>query len=185
MKKLPRGVFNLFDLFEDESDRAAVVLAGAYVDTLLEELLRSWLDPDSHHHLKPPNGFLSSFGSRVNVAHAIGAVPKPVRDRLKAVAGIRNHFAHNVMHAEWTHPDVQKQLGKLAAPQAAFSTDRGRFLSNVTTLSLVLRNSRLRAPERRKLDTFIWKIHDGALKRASANLKRLRRPKRRRRGKLA
>jgi hypothetical protein len=41
---------------------------------------------------------LSSFSSRVDIAFALGFVPKILRDELSRIRKIRNHFAH--------HPDV-------------------------------------------------------------------------------
>lgn len=60
--------------FQNESDRAAVVLGVAVLDALLEELLRAFLVEDSTEvdHLLGVDRPLGSFGARGRAAYCLG-----------------------------------------------------------------------------------------------------------------
>lgn len=140
MRDLPvPGDFQAFlDLFKGESDRAVVVLGGAYLDARLEETLRTWLadDVDLDQHFRAPSGVLSSYGAKYNVAHALGALPDDLRETIKHVGAIRNHFAHHVLDAKWDHPLVQKHMDALRrAWMRPPNFDRDIYLFTILGLS--------------------------------------------------
>jgi len=141
-----RDDFNEFlNLFRGESDRAAVVLGGAYLDACLEDTLRTWLadDVDVDEHFEPPNGVLSSYGAKYQLAHALGSLEDPLRADFKHIGAIRNHFAHHVLDATWANPKVQKHLRALRASTPSDwypGSDRDFFLIMVSVLSGLLRS---------------------------------------------
>src|SRR5713101_6980605 len=82
--------------FQQETDRAAAVLAMAYLDGKLEELLRSKFV--SKHKiiddLFDGQGGLSSSSAKVSIAYAVGLISLSAAQDLHLIRQIRNDFAH-------------------------------------------------------------------------------------------
>ena len=67
----------MVNLFENESDRGAAVLAGSYVENHLGLYLRSkMIAPSIADRLFSSDGPLSSFSQRIDLAHAFGFLSK-------------------------------------------------------------------------------------------------------------
>jgi DNA-binding MltR family transcriptional regulator len=82
--------------FQGETDRAAAVLAVAYLDSRLEALLRAkfLVVPKFVEELLTGQGGLSSFSARISVAYAVGLISLSAAADLHLVRQIRNDFAH-------------------------------------------------------------------------------------------
>jgi DNA-binding MltR family transcriptional regulator len=87
----------LFNL-EYQNDRASVIVAGAFLDTLLEHMLVNFLVDDEKEvkRLLDPDQPLGSYGNRVRAVYCLGLINKVVRDDLRLVGQIRNRFAHDL-----------------------------------------------------------------------------------------
>ena len=86
------------DEFQRESDRAAAVLAAAFLDELLERLLRrSFTNEDKAVEVlfRWP-GPLSSFAGKISVAYAVGLISTQERHDLDLMRDIRNDFGHEL-----------------------------------------------------------------------------------------
>ena len=95
---LTQGILASFDSeFQSASDRSFAVLAAAYMDSILEQLLRKAFVSDSQatELLLGTTGPIGSNGARYNLAYSLGLIAGPERDDLKTIARIRNHFAHS------------------------------------------------------------------------------------------
>ena len=66
------GVVNL--LLQNESDRTAAILASAYLDAGLGDLLRAFLVKGKSSESLVDNGALSNFSPRIDAAHALGLI---------------------------------------------------------------------------------------------------------------
>jgi hypothetical protein len=95
----PDAARPFFDALKGESDRAAAVLAAAFLESALEELLRKAIVPNASKDLFRSFGPLSSFGGKIDVSHALGLINDEERDDLRIVKSIRNDFAHDADHA--------------------------------------------------------------------------------------
>jgi len=82
--------------FQQETDRAAAVLAMAYIDSKLEELLRSKFVSKHKiiNNLFDGQGGLSSFSAKVSIAYAVGLISLLAAQDLHVIRQIRNDFAH-------------------------------------------------------------------------------------------
>jgi hypothetical protein len=82
--------------FAKESDRAAVILAAAKLDFTLLQLLQRLLlpSPTGSDELLDGDGPLSTFSSRINLAHRLGLISAQFSRSLHLVRRIRNSFAH-------------------------------------------------------------------------------------------
>jgi DNA-binding MltR family transcriptional regulator len=100
--------------FQKETDRAAAVLGGAYLESRLEELLRSkFVGPSKLvDDLLRRQGALSSFSAKISIAYAVGLISKQAAEDLHVVRDIRNHFAHEPSGTSFKEIKVEKWVRK-------------------------------------------------------------------------
>lgn len=86
---------------EASSDRAAAIIAGAVIDSLLYDTIAKFLRGDNEAYsakirkdLFSAGGALGSFGSRTGLAYLIGLVSAEAHSDLQTLGKIRNSFAH-------------------------------------------------------------------------------------------
>lgn len=105
-------IAEFLDEFQGETDRAAAVLAGAYLDSRLEALLRTKFVavPRFVDELLSGQGGLSSFGARISVAYAVGLISLKAAEDLHLVRRIRNEFAHQVHGLSFTTPAIADRV---------------------------------------------------------------------------
>src|SRR5438132_14382277 len=94
-KKVPLYPVNLFrdHLDAAESDQLIAIWAGAYVDSLIDSLLRARLVRDSRTDEMLDR---TPLAQRIDLAFAVGMLTEGVRTDLRTIAKIRNHFAHSL-----------------------------------------------------------------------------------------
>jgi len=93
------ALFEFSRLFRDEdNDRALVIVGGAFLDTILENMLIEFLVDDEKEvaDLLRHDGPIGSYSGRVRAAYCLGLLRKAVRDDLRLVGKIRNRFAHDL-----------------------------------------------------------------------------------------
>lgn len=81
-----------------ESDRGSALMAAAYIDEKLAELLKKYLIKDKQKVIKDLfdfSGALGTFSSRANMAYGLGLIPENIYDDINVLRKIRNDFAHN------------------------------------------------------------------------------------------
>lgn len=115
--------FNAFlTEFQAESERAAAVLAAAYLDDLLSQLLRaSFVDNATVvGDLLGDLNALGSFRARADTAYAAGLISRQEHADLTRIRKIRNKFAHR-------HQDISFDDQSVRDHCAAFEVVRERF----------------------------------------------------------
>jgi DNA-binding MltR family transcriptional regulator len=93
------ALFEFSRLFRDEeNDLALAIVGGAFLDTLLENILIEFLVDDEKEvgELLRHEGPLGTYSGKVRAAYCLGLLRKPVRDDLRLVGKIRNRFAHDL-----------------------------------------------------------------------------------------
>ena len=98
--------------FQRETDRAAAVLAAAYLDSRLEALVREKCVgvPKFVEELLSGQGGLSSFSARISVAYAVGLISLKAAEDLHLVRRIRNDFAHQVHGLSFATPTIADRV---------------------------------------------------------------------------
>ncbi|MGD0041137.1 MAG: hypothetical protein ABSE84_12075 [Isosphaeraceae bacterium] len=83
---------------EEKNDRGLVIVGAAFLDTLLEHILISFLvdDPKEVAELLRYDQPLGTYGNRTRAAYCFGLINKTIRDDLRVVGKIRNRFAHDL-----------------------------------------------------------------------------------------
>ena len=96
---MQEALFEFSRLFRDEeNDRALGIVGGAFLDSLLENILIEFMVDDE----KEVDGLLrydqpmGTYSGRIRAAYCLGLLRKTVRDDLRLVGKIRNMFAHDL-----------------------------------------------------------------------------------------
>ena len=116
----------MVNLFENESDRGAAVLAGRYVENHLGLYLRSkMIAPSIADRLFSSDGPLSSFSQRIDLAHAFGFLSKEQCADLHLIKKVRNHFAHHPKEATFNDKLISDWIENLIASKTKITLPDG------------------------------------------------------------
>jgi hypothetical protein len=98
--------------FANESDRGVALIAAAYLDQALEQLLRAHFGGGRKlaDELLEQGRALSSFRSRILLAHAVGLIGPLHFQTLDAIREIRNKFAHFRRDLKFETPEVKSLI---------------------------------------------------------------------------
>ena len=93
--------------FHSESDRAAAVLAGSFLEHFLAKYLRSFMVADKAV-LQLFDGFgpFAQFTQRFEAAYAFGWLSASQRNDIKIIIKIRNRFAHHPLETSFDKSPV-------------------------------------------------------------------------------
>lgn len=106
----------LFREIEQQSDRAAAIIAASFLEeTLLLALQCVVIEaPAVRKELfEQANSPLGTFGSRITMGHALGVYDDSIRKRLDAVRAIRNVFAHTLKPIDFSEPSISRTCSTL------------------------------------------------------------------------
>jgi DNA-binding MltR family transcriptional regulator len=108
----------LYDVLNNESDLACVLIAASYLDYALASLLkRYFIESDIVSKLlDPPRGAISTFASRSDLAYCLGLIPKGLYQNLETIGKIRNTFAHSYLSLDLEHNEISGLVEQLIAP---------------------------------------------------------------------
>lgn len=89
-------VFKFRQSLNDETDRGCSLMAAAYLDYELGELLRGYFvdKPQIVKQMLDNNGPLTTFSSRIELSYLLGLIGEQTRRDLNLIRKIRNEFAH-------------------------------------------------------------------------------------------
>jgi DNA-binding MltR family transcriptional regulator len=137
-----------FEILNDKSDFAVILIAAGYLDAAVAGLLaKAFCDEEiAVKLLESPTAALSGFGARVDLAYAIGLIRSVIRDDLLTVAKIRNRCAHNHLRLNFEDAAIRDLVGNLKylaamagdsppAFVAMANTPRSKFALTVTLIS--------------------------------------------------
>ncbi|MNW32879.1 mannitol repressor protein [compost metagenome] len=100
---------------DKETDRGCALMAAAFLDELLKELLQNTFvdDPDSYKDLFTGTGGLATFSSRIELSYLLGLIPPRLRRDLHIIRKIRNDFAHSMKIIDFNHPPIASRCREL------------------------------------------------------------------------
>jgi hypothetical protein len=142
-------------LYHSETDRAAAVLAGSYVESYLGDCLKYYLvDHPATEALFKNSGPLETSSARANIAFALGLMTEQTRSNLRFIMKIRNHFAHHPAETSFAVSPVRDFCANLStAKQLPDRTPREYYLFAVSDAVLQLNNAMLSVLRRKAPDT--------------------------------
>lgn len=110
--------------FDGTSDRAVAIVAGAFLDELLQELLcEFFVDQPASENKKlfEGTGPLATFSSKIEIAFRVGLVSKGEHRSLHTIRGIRNEFAHVLGDVSFETQSIRARCGNIEAPVSMVS----------------------------------------------------------------
>lgn len=98
----------------NESDRGCALMAAAYLDERLKELLKRFMVEDrASVRMLEFEGAFGSFSSRINGAYCLGLIPKNVQRDLHILRKVRNEFAHKFEQIGFDDEPIKSRCGEL------------------------------------------------------------------------
>ncbi len=144
-KDLKRAIADI----NQENDRAAAIVGGAFVENYLTLAVKSRLRPLSARFddkLFAGYGPLASFSAKIDLGFALHLYNDPQRADLVAIKNVRNYFAHHIDVREFENEHVAKLCANMHAPERTTNELQGeevtitrqRFTQTVVRLSIIL-----------------------------------------------
>lgn len=141
--------------FEAQSDRGVTIVAAAYLDAKLQEILEHYfsetLSPRQEESLfRSPNAPLNSFSSRIRMAHALGLIGPKTEHDLHIIRDLRNEFAHRLLVQDFSNEEIKRKcqalkLAELSILGGTPPSDPRKRLIQSAVLSLHFLYGELRA----------------------------------------
>ncbi|HEV2382975.1 MAG TPA: MltR family transcriptional regulator [Terriglobia bacterium] len=128
----------------NESDRGAVLIGSAYLEQMVERLLRAKMIGNSKvvDGLFEPHSALSTFASCTGLVYALGWIGSQMHADLSAIRKIRNDFAHSALPLTLEDPSARDRCKNLQVlkfePQRELKTAKDHFVVAVFFLVLQL-----------------------------------------------
>lgn len=150
---------------ERESERGAVLVAGAFLDVLLREVLETKFLPDDAFRklLFEDDGPIQPFSTRIHLAYGLGFFGYRAYEDLKIIKDIRNAFAHSPDRITFENADVVRLCRLLGMPDSVKygerpmpKTPRERFMRAFELLVDGLVENMARAQEGIAPSHFLW-----------------------------
>ncbi len=143
---------SFYQEFQEESPRAAVILAGAFLDTLLTDLLTSFMienDRAVDELLGKTKNFedtvTSSFAAKIKISYCLGIISNIEYHDLNRIKNIRNRFSHEIHGYSFENNDIIKNCNELEIPKKfleiipeILNTCQGKFIFTVSQLLMRL-----------------------------------------------
>jgi DNA-binding MltR family transcriptional regulator len=115
VRKLSEESTHLYEVLNNESDLACVLIATSYLDYALASLLKRYFIESTlvDKLLEPPRGSVSSFASRCDLTYCLGLISKSFYQNLEIVGRIRNSFAHSYLSLSLGDTEIAKLVDSL------------------------------------------------------------------------
>lgn len=127
---------NFRKTLSDETDRGLALMAAAYIEDRLANLLRSFFVDDRAvvNPLFEFNGPFGTFSSKIDSAYALGLLPANVRRDIHLVRKIRNSFGHEWTPLSFSDEPIVSQCREFSLDgMERRSEPRGKFNRSVMT----------------------------------------------------
>lgn len=107
-----KAEIDAFYLSDPSRPRAAGVLWAALVERRIDRMFDYGLRPDQavYNELFQPSGPLGNYAVKVRLGYMLGWFGKDVYDDLRAIARIRNRFAHSIDAKDFTDRQIAAWL---------------------------------------------------------------------------
>jgi DNA-binding MltR family transcriptional regulator len=108
-------VWEFRETLSPETDRGCALMAAAYLDSQLEELLDSSFvqDDNAVKEMLGQSKPLGTFSSRIDMSYLLGQISEHVRRDLHLIRKIRNDFGHNPKPITFSSPTIANRCREL------------------------------------------------------------------------
>lgn len=124
-----------------ETDRAAVILAGAYLDVLLKDLIKSIMvgEPEVIEELVGRvDAPLGTFSSRIKASYCLNLITTEERANLEWIRKIRNGFAHRLVGVSLDVSPMREWVGLLTVSDPNIEPTSRREKFTVVAVRLMM-----------------------------------------------
>lgn len=125
-----------------ESDRGSVLMAAAFIEDKIAQLIESFLVDNKRvrERMLKGNGALTTFSSKIDMAYLLGLIPENVLNDLHILRKIRNEFAHNASTISFETPSIKDRTNALTVLSKVLLRDNTRtfFLRSMTTILSII-----------------------------------------------
>lgn len=141
-KRRVEVLFRIGDELKKESDRGCALVAAAYLENEVGELLGNFFVKQSakaRAALFEFNGPVGTFSSKIKMSAALGLMPEEIFKSLDLIRKMRNEFAHLHEPLDFESPKIKRQvenlLPSLCVPEASA---RESFIVKVQSIAATL-----------------------------------------------
>ena len=101
--------------FNRDSEKGAVLSAGAYLDQRLVEILNSFFvdSKESNELLLGFNAPIGTFSARIKATYSLGLIQQNEYEELNIIRKVRNEFAHSWKKVSFTDNKIKDLCGSL------------------------------------------------------------------------
>lgn len=135
-------MFELMEEFKREGDRAAAVLAAAYLDHLLGDLIAAAMKVGSGEVEKLLLGRdtdpLGTFSARVKAIYCLGLLSKDEFRDLSLIGKIRNEFAHELTGLSFETQSIAHRCRELKGSQVGGQPSSARDCFSKAAIRLMV-----------------------------------------------
>ncbi len=129
-----------YDEFQKETDRGAVIVGAAFLETHLGELILNFLVDDpkvARNFINPknPTSPLGTLNSRINAAYCLGLIGPNMYNELNTIRQIRNLFAHGLHSISFEDKKIEDLIKQLKYSEILPETF-SKSARNIFTVSL-------------------------------------------------
>lgn len=121
-----------------ESDRGSVLMAAAFIEDKITQLLETYMVQNKTIQKKifDGNGALATFSSKIDISFLLGLIPKNIYNDLGILRKLRNDFAHNAKSITFQTDYIKDKCNTLqVVSKVALRDDtRAYFLRSMTTI---------------------------------------------------
>ncbi len=120
-----------------ESDRGCALLAASYLDSILEQMLKSKLIGTNKQleSLFDFNGPLGTFSSKILLSYSLGLISKARMDDLQTIRKIRNEFGHSPSIISFSSKKINSLCNNLKMVLDSNNEARRKFISSVSFIA--------------------------------------------------
>ncbi len=117
LEELSEDTKKVYEVLNDESDLACVMIGTSYLAELLATILKVlFIETNvSEKILDPKRGAVGGFVTRADLAYCLGLIHKSAYQDLIKIAEIRNQFAHRHFALDFSETTVRKSCDELQA----------------------------------------------------------------------
>jgi hypothetical protein len=128
---------------QKETDRGAALVGAAFVDNVLESMLRAFFVDDAKvvNELLKPAGAAGTLSARIDLAYCMGLMGKREYKDLGIIRRIRNEFAHLDRPVSFRMQGAKSLCQQLVTPKVLGMegySNRDRFITTVVVTAVRL-----------------------------------------------
>jgi len=121
-----------------ESDRGCVLMAAAFIEDKISQLLQAYMvyNETIQKKIFEGNGALATFSSKIDISFLLGLIPKNIYNDLGILRKLRNDFAHNAKSITFQTDYIKDRCNSLQVIIKGALRDETKvyFLRSMTTI---------------------------------------------------